>query len=436
VSEYLRARSAFSDWTRLSATERESRLRDALTQLVRRAAAVPYYRELFRTLSVDADKPVDFAQWRELPPLDKDVLRERAEDLLSASGKRAWLQKEATGGSTGVPVKFQLGPIQQGWRWATHEHLFGFAGFRPGDRAGYLWGAALDPGTGDSLGTKVTNLLVNQRIHNCFRLDDALFEQLHRDLERYKPRFLVGYACALALFARFIERRGLRPGYPEVAIITGAEKLEPQARRALETVFGVPAYETYGSRDCGGMAAQSHPGGPFEIALPYVLLEPYGEPADDGSQEVLVTHLRPSDGTVMIRYRVGDRARFEDERPFPTRLIEVTGRALDHLRLPSGRVVHSIQFPHLFKDYDVVEYQVLQSSEGDVAISLVPGTTLDDEQQKALGERLSNMIAEVPVRLVVVRAIDRGPSGKRRPVISHYQAPPRAAVDPSPSQGR
>jgi len=420
VSAYRRARRAFEEWQWLSVDERRVRTTDALTRLLRHAATVPYYREMLHANSIEPSKPIEIEQWQRLPVLEKAALRERGDDLIPTTTRYKWLRADSTGGSTGAPVTFKLGPIQQGWRWAAQEHLTALCGFRPGQPAAYLWGGDVDPDAKPSLTARLSNFLVNQQLYNCFRLDAAVFEGIHVQLAKNRPWFLVGYASALALFAHYLEGRGITPGYPARAVLTGAEKLEASARTVISRVFRVPVYETYGSRDCGAMALQADPAGPLIVAAPYVLLEPYGEAAEDGSREILVTHLEPSDGTVMIRYRVGDRARFADDGPFPSRLHEVTGRVLDNVRLPSGKIIHSTQFPHLFKDYDIVEYQVVQSKDGSVVASLVAGPTLDESQQRALGHRLSRMIPEVPVSVKAVPAIERSAAGKRRPVISHY----------------
>jgi phenylacetate-CoA ligase len=420
VKAYKEGLRAFEAWQTLSVDERVARTSGAQARVLQHASRAPYYAELLRRAAIDLSKPVSIEQWQSLPPLEKLVLRERGAELIPTTTRPEWLRGQATGGSTGAPVKLKLGPVHQGWRWATHEYVHALAGIRPGDRAAYLWGAELDPNAVPSLWSRVSDFMVNRRMYNCFRLTDSLLEQYHRNLSVYRPRYFVGYASALALYADFLRRRGLEPGYPRRAIFTGAEKLEPSARALIASVFKVPVHETYGSRDCGAMAAQADPSGPLQVLLPYVLLEPFGDTAEDGSREVLVTHLVPSDGTVMIRYRIGDRAKFGDGSPFVTCLREVTGRVLDHIRLPSGKIIHSTQFPHLLKDYDVVEYQVVQLQDGSVTASLVTGATFGAEQEQALGRRLANMIPEVPVRIAVVPTIERGAAGKRRPVISHY----------------
>src|SRR5262249_27748532 len=146
-------------------------------------------------------------------------------------------------------------------------------------------------------------------------------------------------------------------------------------RETVEAVFRVPIYESYGSRDCGVMAMQLSASDPrLFVAGANVLIEPLGDADRVIGSEVLVTVLhRP--GMPFLRYRIGDYARFPSVDPdAPVEFVEeVTGRVLDHIRLPKGRLVHSTQFPHFLKDFDVKEYQVVQEADGEVRILLVGG---------------------------------------------------------------
>jgi phenylacetate-CoA ligase len=313
-----------------------------------------------------------------------------------------------------------IGPGDRGWRWATTDVMYARTGFRPGDRLALFWGTHLEPTAGDSAFARLSNWMLNQRFFNCFRLDASAFAQAHDEMESFRPAFIQSYASALALFARFLSQEGIQPRYPTRAIITGAEKLTAEQRELIERVFRRPVFETYGSRECGLMASQEVPGGPFVIPAPYVLLEPHGPVDETGSREVLVTHLR-AEAMPLLRYRIGDRALFPDAPVgCAYELQEITGRVLEHLTMPSGRLMHATQFPHLLKDYDVVEYQVTQEADGAVEITLVPGPSFGSEQREKLASAIRRMIVEVPVRFRETTWIERTVAGKLRPVVSHY----------------
>lgn len=421
VAEYLRARRVFRDWRSWDVEQTFNYRLGALRATLRYCQQeVPYYRGLFEQMRFDPRADFTFDDFASLPALSKETIRTRTNDLLAEDSVRGGLYKQSTGGSTGEPIHIYLGTKDRAWRWAATDAMHGRFGYQPGDRLALLWGTHLEPGASDSVATSVSNWMLNQRFFNCFRLDEDIFEQVHREMAAFRPKFIRSYASAAFLFARFLERKGVEPSYPTTAIMTGAEKLALEHRTLIEKVFRKPVLETYGARDFGLIAAQEKSGGGFVVAAPLVLVEPFG-PADAlGSREILVTSLHPQ-SMPLVRYRLGDRAIFPaTESGCVYELKEITGRVLDHLRMPSGRLIHSTQFPHLLKDFDIVEYQVIQQSNGSVDINLLPGPTFDGRQKRNLAAMVDRMILEVPVRINETQTIERTVAGKLKPVVSLF----------------
>ena len=433
VAEYRRARRVFRDWEHWDAEQTfDYRLRALRATLRYCQQKVPYYREIFEQIGFDPHDEFTFDDFASLPTLQKQTVRHRGNDLLSDDSVLSRLYGQSTGGSTGEPVHVYLGPKDRAWRWAATDAMHERFGYRPGDRLALLWGTHLEPGGTDSVATSVSNWMINQRFFNCFRLDDDVFAQFHRDMNAYAPKFIRSYASALFLFARFLERKGIEPSYPSIALMTGAEKLTLEQRTLIEKVFRKPVFETYGARDFGLIAAQQTSGGAFIVVAPLVLVEPFGPTDAFGSREVVVTNLHPQ-SMPLVRYRIGDRAIFPAaDNGCVYELQEITGRVLDHLLMPSGRLIHSTQFPHMLKDFDIVEYQVIQQANGSVDINLLPGPGFDGRQKRSLAAMVDHMIAEVPVRIIETKRIERTVAGKLNPVISHFgQTPPSTQVGAS-----
>jgi phenylacetate-CoA ligase len=248
-----------------------------------------------------------------------------------------------------------------------------------------------------------------------------VLDAYHDRLAAFRPEVLLAYASALALLAGRLRERGLAPSYPRRACITGAEKLRPDQRAVVESVFAAPVWESYGSRDCGTMAIRPSGDAPYRVAGAAVLLEPWGEPDEAGAREVLVTVLHGR-GMPLLRYRIGDRARFGDvpaDGPVEC-LPDVTGRVVDHLRLPDGRRVDGLQFPHFFKDFDVREYRVVQAADGSVRASLVPGPGLGAGDLERIDRVLRANLPGLPVAVETVEELPRNAAGKLRSVVSLY----------------
>jgi phenylacetate-CoA ligase len=148
------------------------------------------------------------------------------------------------------------------------------------------------------------------------------------------------------------------------------------------------------------------------------------EPETDGAEtSILVTKLH-ADGMPLIRYRVGDLGAFPaGSRPgHPTFVLQgVLGRELDRLWLPDGKWISGAQFPHLLKSFAVREFMLVQASNYDVELQIVPKNGFDAAQQREVLQTIQANLEDVPVTLKMVRSIERTRANKWRPVVSEVR---------------
>jgi len=355
--------------------------------------------------------------------LQRETVRERANDLIAEGFSRENMTANSTGGSTGVPVHFWLDEESRAWRDAASDWAFAKIGHRPGDRVGLIWGGNADPAAPRTMRVRVSRWLSQSQLHDCYRLSDRMLDEIDEKLAAYRPDFLRCYTSALTLHAHRLRRQGKRPSYPRYGIITGGEKLDLTQRKIIEDVFSVPVYESYGSRDCALMAMQLSASDPrLHIPGANIMLEPYGDDDPSSGREILVTDLHRR-GMPFLRYQIGDRARFpSNSGDSPAEILEeVTGRTVDLVYLSDGRVIHGIQFPRLFRDFDVCEFQVVQQTNGDVEVLLVPGPSLVDRDAEKIERILKSILNGNALSVSLVPSINRTSGGKLRPVTSSYR---------------
>lgn len=388
---------------------------------VRRAAAeTDYYRELFDQIGFDAKIDFSFDDFAKLPILTREDVSTAGEKIISNVIPRDQLRKDATGGSTGVPTEIWMGAEERGWAESAINYPFEKIGVPAGAKTAYFWGHHLDPQASDSLCDRVRSFVTNVRYFDCFRLSPEIFQNYHDEFEKWSPDCIVAYASALGHFAEFLKENGIRPkNYPRICFVTGAEKLYPEHRRAVEEVFGKPVYERYGGRDFGSAATQINPPENlhFEIDWAWAVVEP--ETAEEDAP-ILVTKLH-ADGMPMIRYRVGDIGKF----PVGSRsghpafhLREIVGRDLDRLWLPDGGNIHGIELPHLMKDFPVREFMLIQAEDYSVELQFVPKNGFNAEDKAAITQTIAANLGGLPVNLKQVETIPRTKANKWRPVIS------------------
>lgn len=395
-----------------------------LTQLrfsVRRAAMeTDYYQELFQQIGFDAKADFSFEDFAKLPILEREDITNAGEKLISKVIPRNQLLKDATGGSTGTPTEIWLGAEERGWSESGVEFSFEKLGVSTGAKNAYFWGHLLDPKAADTFREKVRSFVTNIRYFDCFRLSPEVFEKYHAEFEKWSPDCIVAYASALGHFAEYLQEKGIEAkNYPRNCFVTGAEKLYPEHRKAVEEVFGKPVYERYGGRDFGGVAIQTNPNKnlDFEIDWAWALVEPE---TDEDNSPILVTKLH-ADGMPMIRYRVGDIGKFpiESKSGQPTfRLQAIVGRELDRIWLPDGRFIHGIELPHLLKDFPVREFMLMQAEDYSVELQFIPKNGFGMKDKDAITQTLSSNLEGLTVNLKQVETIPRTKANKWRPVVS------------------
>lgn len=407
-----------------------------LVRLVRHAAAhCPYYRRAWAEAGLAPESLAsrdDFLRW---PRIDRDVIRAHRHAMRSESLTEPLIAK-STGGSSGVPLQFDLDADANDRRMAAWHRGYGWAGAAPGTRQLYLWGVALGSVPAwkrrkDAL----YNALYRRKVLNSFQLSDATMPRYLRALKRYRPEVIVAYTNPLYAFAEWLESQGMRPPAPR-SIVVGAEKLYDFQRALIERVFAAPVFETYGSREFTLIGAECDRHQGLHLTQENLLVEVLddeGQPARPGEEgDIVITDLT-NYGMPFIRYANGDRAvaglsQCTCGRGLPL-LKQVVGRRLDILTTPDGRRVPGEFFPHLLKDVAALRrFQVVQEAPDRIELRMVLREPLAPAQRRQIEQEIAATVGSaVHVELKTVDDIPLTPAGKLRVVVNHCPPPDSAA---------
>lgn len=378
-------RPVFRYWGELEASQWWTAERLADLQLSRLRALLlhaattsPWYRDTWRVGGLDPrniHSLADFARW---PIVDRETIRAHRTSMRStAPGLR--LIHKATGGSSGVPLQFDLDADSNERRMAAWHRGYQWAGAGPGTRQWYLWGVA--PGANDSWKHRKGRLydrLYRRTTMSCFDLAEGTTDRFLASLNRTRPDAIVAYTGAIYTLARLLDERGLRPFAPR-SIVVGAEQLHEFQRELIERVFQAPVFETYGSREFMLMGAECAEHAGLHLTQENLLIEVVdedGHPLPAGEEGNIVVTDLTNFGLPFIRYANGDRGIAASGacacgRHLP-RLERVTGRRLDVLRTPDGHRLPGEIFPHLLKELPSVRrFQVIQERPDAITIRLV-----------------------------------------------------------------
>src|ERR1035437_4981393 len=202
--------------------------------------SVPYYQEKYRKAGIvlsDIRTREDFAR---LPILTRAEVNENRARLCSTEF-RGKLLPHATGGSSGTPTRFFRTIESYDWRTAAKDRVYSWSGWRPGEKAAYLWGAPVGKVPRfQAAKTRAYDSFHRQLVINTFSQNDELWEEVRHRIMRFRPRIVVGYVSSLAEFSAFLLRRGLHIP-PIEAVIAAAEPLYAGTRQQIGEAPGAPA---------------------------------------------------------------------------------------------------------------------------------------------------------------------------------------------------
>lgn len=390
-------------------------------------ARVPYYRELFRSLGITSRDIRSLKDFSELPVLTKEIVRERARDLVRDDVPLESLSEHHSGGSTGVPLTFYREAAYMDASEAGTLRNFRQSGWQPGEMVAFFWGG-------------------NDRLYRMARWQFELRQQLRRMYQfdpfhsgpgemarwlRAWPRLGAtvahGYASTIARFAEYIEAEGERVA-PLRGVFTTAEKLYQPQRETISRVFGCRVYDLYGSSEVQNIAAEcSH--GRMHVNADFVVLEVERAAPDkqaqagDARAPFLVTSLW-NRAMPFLRYRNEDCGELVEGRcdcgnNFPLMRLNVA-RTSDNFTLPGGRVVHGEFFTHLmYGSEGISNFQFHQTAPDSITLWIVKGPGAEEARARTLQSAVEQIKSlappgEIEVLVRETEEIARSSAGKHR----------------------
>ena len=417
----VRYRSRFAQASALLDAPRETIVafqQERLGRLLQHASqTTPYYRELLKTESPDIS---------EIPPLEKQDIRDQLERLCSEAFSQKHRIKNATGGSTGTPLTFYQDRNYWNQRNLSVYYFDRWAGWNFGEPQLIIWGSPADLKGDEHWKHRLNNLWRNQYWLNGFHLTDTAMQATFSEMNRCHPHTILAYPSSLYRFATFLSKNGLIPRWQLKGIITSAEMLHQHYRALAEDVFRTKVYNRYGGREVGLIAMECAEGRMHincrDIYLEIDSSNPYTEPG-----EILISQLN-NYAMPFIRYRIGDIGRLSDEvcpcgNQLPI-LAELLGRTTATFRTKTGTLIHGGYFTQQF--YNVIgvnQFQLIQETFERCVLKLVINAQWQETTGDLLVQKIQDTLGrDVAVTVEFVEDIPLPASGKREFTISKVQA--------------
>jgi phenylacetate-CoA ligase len=394
--------------------------------LISSSQYVPYYRQIFNDQGITAQDIQTLADLKKIPILNKDTLRKNWQQFIDQRFKKKYLVTVHTSGTTGSPLTIFCTPEIRQRNYAFFDRFLEDVGIPYKGRRATMGGRVImhpdymkPPFWRYSCFQK--NLLLS-----IFHLTDTSIPTYVEKLKRFKPDYLDAYPTSLYVLSKFALDHHIDLSEMAKGITTSAEKLQPEHRKIIESVFKLSIYDQYGSAEMCIFVAQCKKG-KYHIHSDYGIIEfltEEGQPAKPGETAELICTGLINPVMPMIRYRIGDWGVLSSSgcdcgSSFPV-MDEIIGRSDDFIITPDGRKVS--RMGRVFYDYPVQQVQYIQRSVDSLDVYIVKGNGFSQaSEEKAYAELRKRLGAEIAIQLHFVDHIVREPNGKFKSVISHIK---------------
>lgn len=248
------------------------------------------------------------------------------------------------------------------------------------------------------------------------RIDDDL-EAAAGAVRRFRATVLYGPPGYLARLAEAAP--DLRPRI----VFTSGEMIEGN-RRPIRDAWGSAVFDVYGSTETKEIAWECPEGAGYHVNADWLLVETIETEGAGGRAggEVVVTSLA-NFGMPLIRYRLGDTARFLPHacpcgRSLPL-LAPLLGRAVDYFALPNGGAASPYSIVNAIEALPgIARFQVVQETLDRAVVRLVPGPDFGDEPARRIRAELRRVLPGMEIDIEVCPSIEPEAGGKFRIVRS------------------
>lgn len=385
-----------------------------------------FYKELYDKAGFHPSQLKNEADWQFVPILEKQMIRDHADDIISKQYDKSKLGSITTGGSTGKPLKVYKSKHVHyevlGWR------ALGWWGISPADNE-----AILHRRVPTSFFQKLKNRLMwwpTKRAYlSATAITDDDIARFISDVKKNNIKWLVGYCASIEFVADYILRNNIKIEGIQL-IWSTSSPLTKIVRQKIEKAFNCNVMDQYGCCEMGNIAIQKPNEDCLTINSDYVHVDivAEGDRIVSNNKEygdVLITDLNTKEFP-LIKYRLGDRSRIvktmeESEDGFP-KLEFVQGRISDAVWLPNGTYVDGAFLTTICDNYSdyIACYQIYQKLDYKIDISFIPKNGMEETKyviEEIVDEFRKLTSNQVEIKYNIVDSIQDF-AGKRKFIIS------------------
>lgn len=385
---------------------------------------IPYYRS--------HTKINDISDFRNIPIINKDIIRNNPVDFFNTKyGHKAL--KANTGGSSGTPFSFFLEkgvtrPKEKAhfnWHWAKFN-------YKEGDKVLMIRGKQLKNNANYEF-----QAIWNKLVVTCCNLNQKSIPEIHRQILRFKPKFIHAYPSSLLTFTKELQLylRNQKADFNIESIFLGSEYLFDEDKHYFERFYSSKVITWYGHSECLIHGAKCEISGDFHFFPSYGFIELVDNNGNQIEQPGIEGRIIATgfDNKVMplIRYDTGDFGILSPTDQCKcgfngTSLSKIIGRGKDFILLNDSTRVTLTAFimgQHLEEFSKIKEMQIVQNEPGEIILKIVPLASFLNKDKDAIIKKLISSVKKgsLSIEIKLVKQIEKTHRGKHRLLIQNIE---------------
>jgi phenylacetate-CoA ligase len=341
---------------------------------------VPYYYHLFNKLNLKPDDICHIEDLQKLPILTKEIIRKCQKEFIPSNIKDLKFVNMSTGGSTGNPLRYRLSKDAEMLSTALGFANWGYADYKLGDKMVTIAGSSLVPKYKSKIKMRLRAMMMNNKSFSSFDLNEKNMNKIIKELNRFKPKYIRGYASSIYLLANYIKDNNIKIDFQPTGILTTAEVLHDYQREIIEKIFSCEVFNQYGLNDGGISAFECKKHNGLHIDMIRAIMEVVdnrGNQLESNKEGIILATDLYNYAMPFIRYATGDLGILSNNRCNCGRdlplLKKIVGRVSDFIYSPNGNKIHGEFFSHIFGRIDwVKQFQIIQNDVNQLIIKIIP----------------------------------------------------------------
>lgn len=380
-----------------------------------------YYKEMFNKYRLKPSDIKDISDLQKLPVMTKEDIINNSEKLIPDNLNNFRYKNVATGGSTGVPLKYRIDMQSYSYATATRYHHWENNGYNFGDRLAVLGGRSIIPDYENSRSHNIYHYFIHKYSLNGINMSDQVCDRYLDFFIKKKIKYIYGYASAIYLLASRAEKRGIE--FPDLDVCFTTGEMNPdEYREKIISVFNCKLIDIYGAMD-GGISTYELNTGAYYVGYNSIV-EIENQANGSNSGNILITDLF-NYTSPFIRYQIGDQvALFQDNElrnKYNGQIIsKVWGRDLDIIRLENGHVLTGIGFTGYFRTLNVRAFRIEKIAPMHIECTIQKNDQYtNDEEDHIIATFKQQTGEECKISFKYVEKLESTPSGKNKYFIAN-----------------